>query len=149
MAMYQLGFVAGAGDFDFDGRFRGASFLDRAKDVRMLFFAEHGFPVDILRKQRLMPLALKDRLDYQRDLEAFDEYKISLALSGLSEDGTRFALRCDVIRADGKVAAKVVSTCAWLDLTLQKFTNPPPQLVAALKELPLSSDYQTLLSALK
>lgn len=149
MSMYQLSFVAGAGDFDFDGRFRGASFLDRAKDVRLLFFAEHGFPVDILRKQRLMPLALKDRLDYQRDLEPFDEYKISLTLAGLSEDGTRFAVRCDVIRADGKVAAKVVSTCAWLDLALQKFTNPPPPLVAALKELPLSSDYQTLLSALK
>lgn len=149
MSMYQLGFVAGAGDFDFDGRFRGAALLDRAKDVRMRFFAEHGFPVDILRKQRLMPMALKDRLDYQRDIEAFDEYKISLALSGLSDDGSRFAVRCDVIRADGKAAAKIISTCAWLDSALQKFTNPPPQLVAALKQLPLSSDYQTLLSALK
>lgn len=149
MSMYQLNFVAGAGDFDVDGRFRGASFLDRAKDVRMLFFAEHGFSVDILRKQRLMPLALKDRLDYQRDLEPYGEYKVSLALSGMSEDGSRFAVRCDVIRADGKVAAKIISTCAWLDSALQKFTNPPPQLVAALKQLPLSSDYQTLLSALK
>ena len=147
--MYQISFVAGAGDFDFDGRFRGATCLDRAKDVRMLFFGEHGFQVDIFRKQRMSPLVLKEKLDYQRELNPLEEYKVSLTLAGLSADGARFMVRCEFVRPDGKIAARVTSTCGWLDSNLQKLTNPPPQLVAALKELPMTADYQTLNSTLK
>lgn len=147
--MFQISFLAGAGDFDYDGRFRGAAWLDRAKDARMMFFAAHGFRLEVLRQLRLSPLVLKEKIDYQRDLEALEEYKMSLTLAGLSADGSRFMTRCEAIRADGKVAAKVTSTCGWLDSNLQKLTTPPPELIEALKELPMSADYQALLSALK
>ena len=147
--MYQHEFVAGMGDFDFDGRYRGAACLDRAGDVRMAYFGDHGFPVAIFRQQRFMPLLLKDKLDYQRDIQPFERYRVSLTLAGLSVDGSRFVLRCDLIRSDGKTAAKVGSTCGWLDSNLQKLVVPPPQLIALLKELPMSSDYQNLQSAIK
>lgn len=147
--MFQKSFIAGAADFDFDERFRGAACIDRAKDVRLMFFAEHGFSVDVFRKQRLTPLLLKERLDYTRDIAVLEEIKVSLSLAGLAPDGTRYTLRCEFVRADGKVAARVSSTGGWLDANLQKLTTPPPQLITALKELPMSSDYQTLLSALK
>ena len=147
--MYQKSFIAGAADFDFDERFRGASCIDRAKDVRLMFFADYGFPLDIFRKQRLTPLLLKERLDYIRDIGLLEEVKVSLALAGLAPDGTRYTLRCEFVRLDGKVAARVSSTGGWLDGNLQKLTNPPPQLIAALQDLPMTADYQPLLSALK
>lgn len=142
--MYQLSFVAGAGDFDFDGRFRGAICLDRAKDVRWRFFSEHGYPVEALRRQHLLPLVLKEKIDFQRDIEPLDEFRVSLALAGLAADGTRFMTRCELMRSDGKAAARVTSTCGWLDPGQQKFVIPPAALIAALKELPMSADYQTL-----
>lgn len=147
--MYQISFFAGAGDFDFDGRFRGAICLDRAKDVRMMFFAAHGFPVEVFRQQHLSPLTLKEKIDYQRDIEPLDEFKVSLTLAGLSADGTRFMPRCELVRSDGKVAARVTSTCGWLETRVQKFTVPPPQLLTALQELPMSADYQLLPGTLK
>ena len=147
--MVQISFVAGAGDFDFNGRFRGAACLDRAHDARMMFFAMHGFSVEKFRQHKLSPLVLKEKLDYQRDIEPLDEYKLSLSLAGLSVDGTRFMLRCELVRSDGKVAARITSTCGWLDAAVQKLTNPPLPLMAALKALPMSADYQVLLSAIK
>ena len=142
--MYQLSFVAGSGDVDVDGRFRGAVFLDRAKDVRLRFFAGHGFPLETFRRQRLLPLVLKEKIDYQRDIEALEEYRVSLSLAGLSADGARFMVRCEVVRADGKAAARVTSTCGWLDSAQQKLALPPAALIEALKTLPMSADYQTL-----
>lgn len=147
--MFSKSFIAGAGDFDVDGRFRGATCLERAKDVRLMYFAEQGFPPDLLRKQRLAPLILKDRLDYQRDIDLLDEYKISLALAGLSTDGSRYMLRCELTRSDGKVAARITSTGGWLDANLQKLTTPPQQLITALQELPMTADYQVLLTTIK
>lgn len=147
--MYTKSFIAGAGDFDCDGRFRGATCLERAKDVRLIFFAEQGYPYDVFRKQRLMPLVLKERLDYQRDIELLDEYKINLSLAGLSPDGSRFMLRCEFLRSDGKAAARITSTCGWLDANLQKLTPPPQPLITALQELPMTTDYQVLLPTVK
>jgi acyl-CoA thioester hydrolase len=128
--MFQKSFIAGVADFDFDERFRGAACLDRARDVRLMFFAEHGFAPDVFRKQRLSPLLLKERLDYTRDIGVLEEFKVSLSLAGLAPDGSRYTLRCEFVRADGKVAARVSSTGGWLDANLQKLTADERRLPA-------------------
>lgn len=147
--MFLTSFVAGSSDFDFDGRFRGASCLDRARDVRMMFFADHGFAIETFRAQGLLPMVLKERLSYQREIPPLDRFKISLTLAGLSADGSRFMVHSEVIRSDGKEAVRVTSTCGWLDTGAKKLILPPPQLITALNELPLSADYQVLLSTIK
>ena len=38
--------IAGWGDMDFNAHMRNTAFLDKAADVRMMFFAEHGFPME-------------------------------------------------------------------------------------------------------
>jgi acyl-CoA thioester hydrolase len=37
-----------AGDMDFNRHMRNTAYLDKSADVRMLFFAEHGFPMSNL-----------------------------------------------------------------------------------------------------
>ena len=41
--MYCKSFIAGWGDMDANAHMRNTAFLDRAADVRMMFFADHGF----------------------------------------------------------------------------------------------------------
>jgi len=147
--MFLKNFLAAWEDVDCDGRFRGSRLLERATDVRLMFFAEHGFPVELLRKQHLVPALLKERIDYLRDIEVMAEFKINLTLAGRADDGSRFALRAEFVRSDGKTAARVTSTCEWLDTGLRKFVLPPPQLFRTLEKLPMNADYQVLPNATK
>lgn len=147
--LFQKGFVAGAADLDVDGRLRGAVALDRAADVRAMFFAENDFNLDALQRQRLALHVLKEKLDYLRAIDYLEEYKLALTLAGLAPDGSRFMLRGELIRADGKPAVKVTSTCGWLDLNVRKLVVPPPPLEQILHRLPMSADYQILSASAK
>ena len=142
--MFQRGFVAGCRDIDIDGRFRNSTCLERAGDIRTMFFANHGNTVESLRQQRLLPVVMKDKLEYLRNIELLEEYKVSLTLAGLAPDGSRYMLRTELVRGDGKAAVKVTSTCCWVDLNTRKMTAPPKSFIDLLQRLPMTSDYQIL-----
>jgi acyl-CoA thioester hydrolase len=64
--MFERRLVAGWGDMDFNSHMRNTAFLDKAADVRMMFFAESGFPMDEFIRLRLGPVITKDELEYYR-----------------------------------------------------------------------------------
>jgi len=74
---------------------------------------------------------------------------ITLALGGCAPDGSRFRLVQEVLRADGKVAARVRTEGGWLDLEARKLIAPPPEIMTALQRLPRSDDFEELQSSLR
>ena len=141
--------MAGWGDMDFNSHMRNTAFLDKAGDVRMLFFAEHGFPMQEFLRRKIGPVIRKDELEYFKEVHLLEELRISLALAGLAEDGSRFLFRNEFRRADGKMAATVTSAGGWLDQTLRKLVAPPEALLAALRLLPQTDDFRALPSHIK
>ena len=141
--------MAGWGDMDFNSHMRNTAFLDKAADVRMLFFSEHGFPMQEFLRRKIGPVIRKDELEYFKEVHLLEELRITLALAGLAEDGSRFLLRNEFRRADGKMAATVTSAGGWLDQTLRKLVAPPEALLATLRLLPQTDDFQTLPSNIK
>lgn len=61
-------FLAGWGTMDFNGHMANTAYLDLAADVRMAFFAEHGFPPSEFRQReaRYPPAYRRPRLYPQR-----------------------------------------------------------------------------------
>ena len=47
---------AGWGDMDFNSHMRNTAFLDKSADVRMMFFAENGFPTSEFMRRSLGPV---------------------------------------------------------------------------------------------
>ena len=141
--------MAGWGDMDFNSHMRNTAFLDKAGDVRMLFFAEHGFPMQEFLRRKIGPVIRKDELEYFKEVHLLEELRISLALAGLAEDGSRYLFRNEFRRADGKMAATVTSAGGWLDQTLRKLVAPPEALLAALRLLPQTDDFRALPSHIK
>lgn len=141
--------MAGWGDMDFNSHMRNTAFLDKAADVRMLFFSEHGFPMQEFLRRKFGPVIRKDELEYFKEVHLLEELRITLALAGLAEDGSRFLFRNEFRRADGKLAATVTSAGGWLDQTLRKLVAPPESLLAALRLLPRTDDFQMLSSNIK
>src|SRR5271157_893509 len=89
-SMYQKILVAGWGDMDFNSHMRNTAYLDKSADVRMMYFAENGFPMAEFHRLRLGPVILRDEIDYVREVALLEEIRVTLELGELSSDGLRF-----------------------------------------------------------
>lgn len=147
--MYSRRMTAGWADMDFNSHMKNTSFLDKAADVRLMFFAEHGFPTSEFARLRLGPVVLRDDIEYRKEVELLQEIDVTLALAGLSPDGSRWSLRTEVRRGDGKLCAKATSAGAWLDLAARRLVAPPPALLDALALLERTADFEVLRSGLR
>ena len=147
--MFAKKLMAGWGDMDFNSHMRNTAFLDKAGDVRMLFLSEHGFPMSEFMRLNIGPVVMKDEIAYVKEVLLLEEITVTLSLAGLAEDGSRWILRSDIIRPDGKLAARVNSTGGWLDLAVRKLIAPPPALMATWQVLEKTDDFQQLPSSVK
>ena len=137
--MYEKSMMAGWGDMDFNSHMRNTAYLDKSADVRMLFFAEHGFTMDTFRRLRIGPVIRKDALEYFKEVGLLMPLRVTLTLSALSADGGQWEMQNEFYRPDGKLAARVTSAGGWLDLAQRKLVPPPPELLEALRAMPRTS----------
>lgn len=132
---YAKEFLAGWGAMDFNGHLANTAYLNLAADVRMAFFAEHGFPPTEFRRLALGPVMRKDELEYFHEVGLHDTVTVTYAVLALSPDGARFVVENE-IWSDGERAAKVTSSGGWLDLRVRKLVAPPAPLLAVFRQVP-------------
>lgn len=131
-------------DVDFNGHMRNTAYLDACVDVRMGYFATHGFPLSEFARQRLGPVVLRDEVDYFREMHLFDSYRLTLRVAGLSEDNSHFRLVNEFFREDGQPSARVTSTGGWLDLEARRLIAPPEALRQAMDSLVRTEEFVVL-----
>jgi acyl-CoA thioester hydrolase len=147
--MFEKRLVAGWGDMDFNSHMRNTAFLDKSADVRMMFFSENGFPMEEFIRWKIGPVIRKDEIEYFKEVRLLEELRGTLTIAGLAEDGSRFLLRNEFWRANDTLIAKVTSAGGWLDLSSRKLVVPPAALLAALRSLRMTEDFQILPSSIK
>ena len=147
--MFERTLLAGWSDMDFNSHMRNSAFLDKCSDVRMLYFAEHGLSSADFHALRIGPVVKKDELEYFREVRLLEPLRVTLAGTGLSDDGSRFRLRNEVWRDDGQLAARITSTGGWMDLAARKLIAPPAALRDAMRALAATADFEVLPSSIK
>lgn len=145
--MYSKKMLASWADMDFNSHMKGTAYLDKACDVRLMFMAENGFPVSELVRLNFGPVAMKDELEYFKEVGLLQEISVTLTLAGSSVDGSRWLLRHEILRPEGKLCARVTSSGGWLDLVARKLVAPPEALCAVWSSLSKTSDYKELPSS--
>jgi acyl-CoA thioester hydrolase len=120
---------------------RNTAFLDKSADVRMMCFVENGFPASEFSRLRLGPVAMKDEVEYRKEVSLLQEIKVTFATAGHSEDGSRF------LPSRWDLCARVTSSGGWLDLSARKLVEPPEALHKAMKSLAQTSDFTVLQSS--
>lgn len=145
--MYSKKLYAGWADMDFNSHMSNTAYLDKAADVRQMFLMEHGFPVEEFLKLRIGPVVMKDEVEYFREVGLQQEITVTYALAGHAPDGSRFRLRHEIYRSDGKLSARVTTQGGWLDLSERKLIAPPPRLLAAMNALEKTEDFVVLPSS--
>ena len=133
----------GWGDLDANGHMRNTAYLDKAADVRMYYFAEHGFPSREFARLAIGPVVRKDEIEYFRELRLLDPVTVTLQVEALSADGARFVLRNEFWR-DDRLVARVTTTGGWLDLRARKLIAPPEGLRALLENAPRTEGFREL-----
>jgi acyl-CoA thioester hydrolase len=133
---YAKEFLAGWGAMDFNGHLANTAYLNLAADVRMAFFAEHGFPPGEFRRLALGPVVRKEELEYFREVGLHDTVTVTYAVLAMSPDGARFVVENEIWSAAGARAATVRSTGGWLDLRERKLVAPPVALLAVFQQVP-------------
>lgn len=147
--IYEKTFHVGWANVDFNGHLGNTSFLDLAVDVRMFYFAENGFPVSEFQRLRFGPVIMKDEITYYKEMYMLDKIRITFQGAGLSEDATRFKIRNDFFREDGKLAASLTTTGGWLSFDSRKLIVPPKKLANAMRSLVRTEDFEVIASSVK
>jgi acyl-CoA thioester hydrolase len=129
---------------DFNGHMANTAYLDLAADVRMAFFAEHGFPPAEFRRIAVGPVMRKDEVEYFREVGLHDTVTVTYAVLAMSADGARFVVENEIWSAGGELAATVRSTGGWLDLRARRLLAPPEQLLAAFAQVPRAPGFAEL-----
>ena len=141
---YSREFLAGWGTMDFNGHMANTAYLDLAADVRVAFFAEHGFPPSEFRRLGVGPVMKKDELEYFREIGLAESVTVTYAVLAMSPDGSRFTVENEIWSASGELAARVRSTGGWLDLRARKLVPPPDALFAAFAKAPRAPGFVEL-----
>ena len=131
-------------DIDFNAHMRNTAYLDKAADVRLIFFEESGLSMADFERLRVGPVALRDEIDYLKEIRLHEEVTVSLELAGLSEDKARFRLRNVFTRGDGNVSAVITTLCGWLDLNIRRLVPPPEGFLDVLLRLTRTEDYAVI-----
>src|SRR5215213_521822 len=126
--IYEKTFHVGWANVDFNGHLGNTSFMDLAVDVRMFFFAENGFSIQEFQRQRFGPVILKDEISYFKEMYLLDKIRITFQGAGMSDDVSRFKIRNEFFREDGKLAARLTTTGGWLGFETRKLIVPPKEL---------------------
>jgi acyl-CoA thioester hydrolase len=134
---------------DFNSHMKNTAYLDKTADVRQMFLIEHGFPVEEFLRLRIGPVIMKDEVEYFKEVGLQQEITVTYALAGHALDGSRFLLRHEIFRPDGKLSARVTSAGGWLNLADRKLVAPPPPLLSAMNSLEKTSDFVVLPSSIK
>jgi acyl-CoA thioester hydrolase len=147
--IFEKTFHVGWAHVDFNGHLGNTSYLDLAVDVRMFFFTENGFSVQEFQRQRFGPVILRDEIAYYKEFFLLDQIRITFQTAGLSDDASRFRIRNEFFRADGKLAARLDTTGGWLGFETRKLIVPPKELADAMKSLVRTDDFENLQSSIK
>ena len=138
---YTKQFLCGWAMMDANGHLANTAYLSLASDIRVSYFNEHGFPAPRLRELGIGPVVGKDEVEYFRELHLHDVVTVTYVVTGMSADGSRFAIENEIWSPKGERSAVVRASGGWLDLRARKLIVPPPDLLAAFRSVPKSPDF--------
>ena len=142
--MYTKEFEIRWDDVDANRHLRNSAYVDYMSHTRMGYFSEKGFGQQHLAALNLGPVALYEHIYYFKEAFPGKPIKVTLELSGLSEEGTFFEYRHNFYDDKGRNLARCEMLGAWIDLEKRKLVPLPKEFYSFLDGIPKTEDFKTL-----
>ncbi len=131
-------------DLDANGHVNYAAYIDAAGDLRYRFFSEHGFPPERFEQLGIGPIYTAIQAQFLREVRMGETIKISFLLAGLSQQGSRWKVHHDILKANGKKAVRIEIEGTMLDLNTRKPVAPTPELLQTFNLAPRTKEFKSL-----
>jgi len=141
---YEYQYTVSWSDLDANVHMRNTGYLDYAAQTRFLFLKENGFTPAHFKEAGIGPVVFSEQIAYHKELHFLEGFSVTMELGGISEDGAKFIMVNRFKKADGRVAAEVVTRGAWFDLGARRVKAPPQALTDALLRLPRAETFESL-----
>ncbi len=144
MDPYTRAYEVRPSDLDSNGHVNYAAYIDAAARVRYGFFAEHGFPPERFSGLGQGPIYTALHARFLREVRLGESIMISYAIAGLSPRGGRWQVHHDILKAGGKLAARLDIEGALLDLGTRRPALPSPELLRVFQLIPQMPGFKVL-----
>ena len=144
MQAYSMTYEVRWADIDANRHVRYSAYIDAAAELRYRFFSQHGLPPEAFDKLGVSPVYTSLTANFFREVRLGETLTITYLLTGLSEQGLRWKVRHDFLKANGKKAVTLLLEGTILDLTTRTPTLPTPEIMAVFQLVPRSPDFEVL-----
>ncbi len=144
MQAYSMTYEVRWADIDANRHVRYSAYIDAAADLRYRFFSQHGLPPEAFDQLGVGPVYTSLTANFFREVRLGETLTITYLLTGLSEQGLRWKVRHDFLKANGKKAVTLLLEGTILDLTTRTPTLPTPEIMAVFQQVPRSPDFDVL-----
>lgn len=142
--MYLTEFEIRWNDIDANRHLANKAYIEYAAHTRMSFLSDQGFDRRILGQLNIGPVVFYEHIYYFKEVFYGKPVKVSIEISGLSEDGMFFEFRHNFYDHKGRNFAQCEMMGAWIDLQTRKLIPLPEEMRKFLTNIPLPEDFKTL-----
>lgn len=129
-------------DLDPNFHLRHSVYYDFGAMARIEFLAAHGITTERMASAHFGPVLFREEAIFRREVRPGDVLFISVMVTKLRRDGSRFSFRHELTRADGTLCAVMNVDGAWIDTQRRKLTTPPQQVAEAMEHAQRSDDFE-------
>lgn len=130
---------------DANRHMRNTAYSEFATHARIDYFFQHGYSLDKLGKEGIGPVLLKEEVTYFREVQMQERLRITVALQRSTEQYDRYTITQNILKTNGKKAARVVIHGAWMNLETRRLVEPPQELVEkVILTIPKTDDYEVV-----
>lgn len=131
-------------DFDANFHLRHSAYYDFGAMARIHFLNQAGLTESVFRQHGFGPILFKEECTFRKEIKMGDEISIGCELLQCRPNGSRFAIRHSIVRADGTLCAELNVWGDWIDFGTRKLLHPPEWLAELMTKLPKHPDFQYL-----
>lgn len=135
MNSFSLKFQVKWSDVDPNMHLRNSVYMDFTDQVRIKFFHVNGISLLDFRRMHIGPILFSTTTNFRREILINEEVKVNCKLAMMTEDGRKWEILHEVFKENGELAATVIASGAWMDLTKRKLTTPPVEIVRIFDDL--------------
>lgn len=142
--MYLKEFEIRWSDVDANRHLANSAYVNFMSHTRVAFFEDHNFSLSNLVKFDISPVIFYEHIYYFKEAFLGTPIRVSLQVSGLSEDGMFFKIIHNFYDHKGRNLAHCELLGAWINLKTRALSALPEYLLKEMDTFPKSDDFKIL-----
>ena len=142
--MYLKNFEIRWSDIDANMHLANSAYVNFMSHTRVAFFEDHNFSLANLIKNQISPVVFYEHIFYFKEAFLGTPIRVSLEVTGLSDDGMFFKIEHNIYNHKGENLANCELLGAWINLSSRELTGLPAEFLQEMNAFPKSADFKIL-----